>query len=658
MMKRWIAALFICVSAPAAAERIEQGNLVTENIPPTPPAVRERLYQYQNTRSATLGGWPADGAGLYAITGFGETPQVHLVESPGGARHQLTFYDEPVVGLASSPTDPNLFAFARDKGGDENYQIFVFDRVVGTAKQISDGAGRKGTVIWSRNGENLAWYTTLKGSTRGIVVAPIATPDQRRTVFTGEGWWAPAGWSPDGSRLLLFHYVSISESEVWLLDLASGETTQVNPSSEKISYGDVEFSHDGSAVYFTADEGGEFLDLYRYDLASSEKTNLTSDIDWDIEDVEVAKNGRSYAFTANEAGRSTLHLRTVRKDKKLSTPEMPPGVIYAMEFSPDGRRLGLTLNAANAPADVYSVTVGRRSRLERWTQSEVGGLNVSTFIRPEFFSYPTFDKDGEDTRQIPAFIYKPRGEGPHPVIISIHGGPEGQARPTFSSAYQFWTNELGMAVIRPNVRGSTGFGKTYVTLDNGRKREDSVKDIGALLDWIAAQPDLDENRIIVYGGSYGGYMVLASMVHYNDRLAAAVDIVGISNFVTFLENTAAYRRDLRRPEYGDERDPQMRAFLESISPLNHVQKISKPILIIQGLNDPRVPASEAEQILAAVRANGGEAWYMLAKDEGHGFRKKSNRDAMSEAIVLFLDHVLDLGVAEAAEAADAASATP
>ena len=257
-----------------------------------------------------------------------------------------------------------------------------------------------------------------------------------------------------------------------------------------------------------------------------------------------------------------------------------------------------------------------------------------------------FDYPNADGMDIPAFIYRPAGEGPYPVIVSIHGGPEGQSRPYFSSTYQYWANELGAAVVVPNVRGSAGYGKTYVSLDNGLNRKKSVEDIGALLDWIDGQGDLDSDRVLVYGGSYGGYMVLASMVDYNARLAGGIDIVGISDFKTFLENTKGYRRDLRRAEYGDERDPEIAAFFEKISPLNNASEITKPLFIIQGANDPRVPASEAEQILEAVRQNGGEAWFLLAMDEGHGFAKKSNRDFQREAETLFLQDVLELDSAE------------
>jgi len=265
----------------------------------------------------------------------------------------------------------------------------------------------------------------------------------------------------------------------------------------------------------------------------------------------------------------------------------------------------------------------------------VGGLDTSTFRDAELVSFESFDG-----LEVPAFVFRATGDGPHPVLIYIHGGPESQFRPRFSSNFQFWANELGVTIIAPNVRGSSGYGSTYVGLDNGYNREDSVRDIGALLDWIQTQGDLDEDRVAVYGGSYGGYMVLASLTHYSDRLVGGIDAVGISNFVTFLENTQGYRQDLRRPEYGDERDPDMRAFLESISPLNHASDITVPLFIIQGANDPRVPASEAEQMLAAVRANGQDAWFLMAMDEGHGFRKKSNRDFQYQAIALFLERYL------------------
>jgi dipeptidyl aminopeptidase/acylaminoacyl peptidase len=324
---------------------------------------------------------------------------------------------------------------------------------------------------------------------------------------------------------------------------------------------------------------------------------------------------------------------------ELPLPELPVGQIFGLDFSPDGKRLGMTLISSQSPGDAYSIDLASGG-LTRWTFSEAGGLDTSRFASPEVVEFPTFDQVGGESRMIPAFYYRPPGEGPFPVVVNIHGGPEGQARPFFNPITQYYVLEMGIAVLFPNVRGSSGYGKSYLLLDNAEKREDSVRDIGALLDWIETRPELDSDRIAVVGGSYGGYMVLASMVHFDDRLRAGIDLVGISNFVTFLENTSDYRRDLRRVEYGDERDPEMRAFLESISPTNHAAKINKPLFVVQGLNDPRVPASESEQMVDVIRDHGGTVWYLMAKDEGHGFDKKANRDYFSHAAVLFLEQYL------------------
>jgi dipeptidyl aminopeptidase/acylaminoacyl peptidase len=358
--------------------------------------------------------------------------------------------------------------------------------------------------------------------------------------------------------------------------------------------------------------------------------------------MELSPDGRTIAYTVNEDGLSVLRFMDARTGRAIAGPTLPPGVIGGLAFDAESRRIGFSLSASDSPSDVWSYDLRARA-LTRWTESEVGGLDPRTFVRPEVVRFATFDSVNGQRRTIPAFVYRPRNAtGPTPVVIDIHGGPEAQSRPFFNSRIQYWVNELGLTVIEPNVRGSTGYGKEFVGLDNGFKRLDAVRDIGALLDWIATQPGMDKDKVVVYGGSYGGYMVLASMVEYNDRLAGGINIVGISNFVTFLQNTEGYRVDLRRVEYGDERDPAMRAFQEKIAPLNNAQKITKPLFVIQGANDPRVPRSEAEQIVAKVRANGGDVWYMLAMDEGHGFRKKANSDAQREAETLFYRKVFGL----------------
>ncbi|MGH8197687.1 MAG: S9 family peptidase, partial [Steroidobacteraceae bacterium] len=393
---------------------------------------------------------------------------------------------------------------------------------------------------------------------------------------------------------------------------------------------------DGKGVYFPSDLGSEFRTLRYADLATGKVTSLTDHVNWDIDDLALSRDGRYLAYVVNEDGASRLLIMDLAMKIDLIPPKLPFGVIGSIGFDVEGERLAFSLQTPSEPYDVWVFGL-ENGELTRWTQSEIGPIDSKRLVAPSLVRYPTFDEVEREPRQVPAWVYRPAGAGPHPVLINIHGGPEAQSRPIFSIATQQWAGELGYAVIHPNVRGSTGYGKTYVALDNGMKREDSVKDIGALLDWIATQPDLDAKRVVVIGGSYGGYMTLASMTHYNDRLRGAIDIVGISNFVTFLESTAEYRRDLRRPEYGDERDPKMRAFLEKISPLNNAAKINRPMLVVQGQNDPRVPVTESEQLVAKIRANGGEVWYLVGLNEGHGFAKRDNIDYYQWTVAMFLE---------------------
>ncbi len=632
--------LVLCTAAGAAdIERIERGNLVIEGIPEVPDEVRQRLDQYRNTRSASLAGWLPDGSGMIISTRFADTSQLHLVSQPGGARRQLTFFAEPVGGASVNPRRQRLL-FARDIGGSEFYQLFDFELETGRYRMVTDGTSRNLGGSWANAGDRFAYSTTRRnGRDTDIHLMAVAEPGSSRPLVEDSGSWGAGEWSPDDTRLLVMRYVSITESYPYVLDLATGTLKPLFVEGARVAYGDAVWSGDGKGVYFTSDEGSEFMMLRYFDLASGTRRVVREDISWDVDSLEMSRDRSLLAFTVNADGIDRLHLMDLATMEDRQLPELPQGVISGLEFSPDGSRLGLVLNTPTSPGDVYSIELATKE-LVRWTFSEVGGLNPATFVDAELIRYPSFDEVDGVPRTIPAFVYRPQGEGPFPVLIDIHGGPEGQERPTFSPWTQYLVNELGIVIIAPNVRGSSGYGKSFLELDNGFRREDSVRDIGALLDWIATRPELDASRVGVTGGSYGGYMVLATMVHFNDRLRAGIDVVGISSFVTFLENTQDYRRDLRRVEYGDERDPEMRKHLEKISPLANVAKISKPLFVIQGLNDPRVPAGESEQIVKAVRANGGEVWYLLAKDEGHGFRKKANRDYQMEAEALFLSEFL------------------
>jgi dipeptidyl aminopeptidase/acylaminoacyl peptidase len=625
---------------PSAVVDRVQGQLVLQNVPETPVSVRDRLIQYNNTRSAGFQDFTPDG-GILIATRFGDTPQIHAVAMPMGARTQLTYYAEPVGGASVRPGSNGNFVFAKDKGGDEFFQAFLFDRATGLARQLSEPGTRNEGLNFSKDGKMAAWAVTRSGSARReIVVANPDDPTSRRVVYAADGGWGVSDISADGKKLLLGEYVSITFSKRAVLDIASGAITPVTPDL-RVSYDGGAFSNDGRSIYTLTDEGSEFAYLVKINLATGARTRVSPARFWDVEGFDISPDGTKVAYLVNEDGLSKLYVQGLAAGSRAQLVTLPIGTVSGVDWDPASVRLGFTLSTATAPGDAYTYNVATRA-LTRWTQSEIGGLNENNFVTPSLIRYPTFDQVGGQTRTIPAFVYKPRNASAtnkRPVIINIHGGPEGQSRPNFSSTPQYWVNELGAAVIYPNVRGSTGYGKNYVDLDNGMKREDSVKDIGALLDWIATQPDLDKDRVVVYGGSYGGYMVLASMTNYNDRLAGGVDIVGISNFSTFLKNTQGYRRDLRRAEYGDERVPEMAAFHERIAPLNNAAKITKPLFVIQGANDPRVPISEADQIVSRVRGNGGEVWYMVAKDEGHGFAKKANRDAQREAETLFFQRV-------------------
>lgn len=630
-----VGALFSASLAAAAPERIQRGNLVLENVPEIPAGIGARLEQYQNTRQAGLASWLHDG-GLLVATRFADTNQIHRVRQPMGARQQLTFFAEPLNSASVSP-DPGLngFAYLRDVGGNEFFQLYWFDFGSGESRLLTDGQSRNTDALWSNRGDRFAYASTRRdGRNYDIHIAtPAGDHSAHRRVLEGSGLWVPLDWSPDDRQLLVINYRSITDSTVHRLDIESGVLTQVFPQDQPVGFAGGAFDRSGRGVYLVHDHGAEFKQLHHLDLESGATTPLSADIPWDVNALALSPGRDQMAFVVNEGGMSRLQLLDLKRLRRLPVPEIPVGLIGALAFSFDGRSLAMTLNTPQSPSDVF-VYDSRRRKLERWTESEVGGLDTRRFPVPELVRFPSFDG-----LEVPAWVYRPGTSGPHPVIVQIHGGPEAQSRPMFNSLFAYWVNELGAAVISPNVRGSSGYGKTYLQLDNGVLREDSVRDIGALLDWIASQPDLDQERVIVYGGSYGGYMVLASMVHYDERLLGGVSIVGISNFVTFLENTEAYRRDLRRAEYGDERDPEMREFLERISPLNNAAAINSPLFVAQGYNDPRVPYTESEQIVTAVRGNDVPVWYLLALDEGHGFAKKTNRDYFQAATVLFFEQL-------------------
>ena len=545
-----------------------------------------------------------------------------------------------MTGASWPRRSADYVVFTKDRGGDEFGQIYRLDVATGAIGMLtSGGRSQNGLGPWSHQGDRMAFGSTRRnGADRDIyVMDPNDAASTRMVLEVKGGGWSPADWSPDDSKLVVSESLSVSESYLWLVDVATGARTLATPKGkEQVAYGGARFTADGKGLYVTTDREAEVKRLARLDLATGEHTYLTSHIPWDVEAFAPSPDGSTIAFVTNEEGLSVLHLLDTNTDTEKPAPRLPIGLVSGLEWHANGRDLGFELSSAHAPADVYSIDVAAGT-LERWTESETGGLDAAAFSEAELVHWKSFDG-----KTISGLLYKPdpRFTGPRPVIILIHGGPEGQSRPGYQGRSNFFFEELGVALLYPNVRGSTGFGKSFVKLDNGVLREDSVKDIGALLDWIPTRKDLDASRVMVTGGSYGGYMTLAVATHYDARIRCSLDVVGISNFVTFLQNTESYRRDLRRVEYGDERDPAMRSHLLAISPANHAREITKPLFVVQGKNDPRVPWTESEQMVATVRKNGGPVWYLLANDEGHGFAKKKNQDFQFYATVAFIREFL------------------
>jgi len=651
-----------CLLAAIPATAQVPDNLVAEGVPTITAELRKDVGRYLEFRSASFNSWHPQRREMLITTRFADTPQLHLVKMPGGARRQLTFFAEPVLGGSFRPKSGEMIVFAQDAGGGEFYQLYRYDFADAKVTLLTDGKSRNSGPRWSNDGRRFAYTSTRRnGKDNDIYVMDPSDPkSDRKLIEVTGGGWRVLDWSPDDAKLLLLEYVSINESYLWMADAKTGEKKILKPPGgqrkEKISWTGGQFAKDGRMLFVTTDHHSEFQRLCKLDLWDLESpygrycnipddfmlTPLTPKLRWDVEGFELSPDGRTLAFTSNEDGVSVLHLLNAKTGRELRAPKLPVGVIGGLEWHENSRDLGFVVSSARSPSDAYSLDV-KTGKVERWTESETGGLNTETFVEPELIKLKSFDGLG-----ISAFLYRPdpkKFPGPRPVVISIHGGPESQFRPGFQARNNYYLNELGVAILHPNVRGSDGYGKTFLTMDNGFKREDSVKDIGALIDWIQTDSRLDGARVAVMGGSYGGYMTLASMTHFNARLRCGVDVVGISSFLTFLKNTQDYRRDLRRAEYGDERDPKMAEHLEKISPMTNVKKITKPMFVVQGFNDPRVPVTESEQMVKAMRENsagsGGQVWYLMARDEGHGFQKKKNADFQFLSTILFYrEHLL------------------
>ena len=656
LLPRWrsglAAGLALCACLAQAQDTVQpNANLRTDGMPPIAQATADKVALYTDFRGFGFVQWhPQERSMLVRHREAGaNVPQLHLVRSPGGKPEKLTDFPDPVAQAAFEPTQGKYLVISRDAGGNEATLVFRMDLATRQTTLLSPPDERSG-FTWTHKADRLLLHSvpldrTANAGKRervGTTLRWVSPLDPTQTSVLTElpgGGWGSFEFSHDDATIAAIQYRTPSDADVFLIDARSGERRKILPHSGSAGFGDIAWSKDGLRLFLSTNQGGEFFELAVFELASAKMRVLSHHIPWDIERFSLSEDGTRLFAVANASGRDEVHLFDALRGAELPRPDLPGGAIGGGEWHRQARaELAYTLNSPQSPSDVFSLDTSS-GKVLRWTQAaSPAGIDPASFSTPELVQIKSFDG-----LPISAWLYLPDARkfaGKRPLLVDFHGGPEGQSTLHFMGRWNYLLCELGIAILLPNVRGSSGYGKTFLDLDNGFKRKDSVKDGGAFLRWSASHPRLDASRIVVAGGSYGGYMSLATAVDYSDLIRGAIDVVGISNFVTFLNNTESYRRDLRRVEYGDEREAAMRAFHEQIAPLNNAAAIKKPLFVVQGKNDPRVPYTEAEQMVAAVRKNGVPVWYLLADNEGHGFRRKVNADYEFYATVKFLETTL------------------
>ena len=622
-----VASLLGSVAAPAVAQLPKPAAITADGVPPLPTSLADALRPYAESRSASPVAWNPVDRSLLIATRFANVAQLHRVAGPMMDRRQITFETDRTSDAHYSPSG-DVTVVQKDTGGGEFYQLHTLKD--GRLTLLTDGKSRNQFGAFSPDGR-LVGYTSTKrtGADNDLYVMDPRNPASAQLVAqVSGGGWGFVDFLPGATHAVVSNYSSEQKSDHYDLDLASGKLTPLTDLKKTVSYGEAAVAPDGT-LWVLSDEGSDFQRLGT--LKSGKFTPVAPETKWDVDSFEIAKDGSFIAYIVNEGGISRLKLFDP-KTGQVRAAAIPDGVAGGLTVAPWGD-VAFSLSGPTIPGDTF-VLNPQTMQVAQWTASETGGLDPTRNVKAELVSVKSFD--GES---VSGFLFRPdrkKFPGKRPLLIDIHGGPEGQTQPSYRGAANYYLNDLGIAIFYPNVRGSTGYGKRFVALDNGPfKREDSVKDIGAFLDHFARDEQIDSAKVGVQGGSYGGYMCYASAIRYGARLKGANCIVAISNFVTFLENTQIYRRDLRRVEYGDERVPAQKAKLLEISPTTRVSELKIPLMVVTGGNDPRVPASEADQMVKAVRANGGEAWHILASDEGHGFAKKDNRDYQNYATLYF-----------------------
>ncbi|MCI0659693.1 MAG: alpha/beta fold hydrolase [Acidobacteria bacterium] len=623
----------------AQGDEIAPGdNLGVVGVPRIPKSLAQQIKRYTGAYGLPLAGWDDVKREIW-LKGLSTATWLTRIENPGSTPRMWIYMQEGGVYDIYFQPQSKYFLFNKDTNGNEAFQMYLYDLATRKSGLISDGKSRNTEPVWSNSGEQVIYSCSPpEGTAINLCLINPFDPKSNRLLVKSTGNYLKAyDWSPDDRYAVFCEFTSNIDSKFWLLDVEKGEKRLLSPrQGEGEYYSYPKFGKDGKGVYVITDRSSEFRRLAYVELHTGKLSYLTTDIKWDVDGFQISPDGKTLAFITNEDGVSHIYILDTQTKQKRAIASIPIGVISDLKWHNNSVDLAFNFKSTRTPNDVYSLDI-KTEKLERWAQSVSGGVELEKFSAPDLIRWKSFDG-----RMISGFLYRPPStfNGKRPVVIDIHGGPEKQHRPGYGNDDNFYINEFGVAKIYPNVRGSSGYGKSFLNLDNGMKREDAVKDIGALLDWIKTQPDLDAERVMVQGSSYGGYVALSAAISFSDRIRGVVSDSGISNLMTTIENTEEWRRSIQRSEFGDERDPKIRTFLEKTAPLNNIQRIKCPLLIIQGKNDPRVPVSEAEAIVQAARKTGIPVWYLLAKDEGHGFVQPKNWEFRSYTIASFIKEYL------------------
>lgn len=609
------------------------GTLVFDGIPPADATLASRVRSYEESRQATFLDWLPDGSMLVA-TRFGAESQVHRVAAPLGAREQLTFGDGSVVE-ARAPHTGAGFVFVRQ--GDGNSQLYEYSGA-GAARQLTQGNYQHGSPVWSHDDKRVAFYGTDRtGVSDDIYVVNIRAGTRPQLVVAGSaGSWRPLDWSVDDSKLLLLNTVSPQKSALYVADASTGALTPLAVPQSRITA--ASFAPDGVGFYLIGDAQSDYEQLLYFNPITHVTRRVSADVPWDVEAYAVSAGGHYVAYVVNDDGQSHLTVLDTLRNLELKPPGLQDGRIDDIGFDDAGTKLAFSYESARSPRDVYVYDLSRGA-VQRWTHSEVGPVDPSSLAAAQLVHYSTWDRLGLGRRNLSAYVYLPRGPSPCPVLVMLPGAQElhSQFRPAWDPFIQLVVNDLGYAVIAPNVRGSSGYGKEFRALDGGRLRDDAVRDVGALLVWIGLQPGLDSHRVAVMGHAYGGFLALASLAAYSDHLRGAIDFAGIANLVDFVGHSPATEHAQRVAEFGNVQDTEMRAFLDSISPLDNVALIHRPVLIVQGLDAPGSRAADSQQLVWRLRSEGNQAWYLSATDAGNDFTTPGDRQAYLVTAAQFLE---------------------